>query len=296
MPVETTHLIPGAPRTLMERQCGKSSTGFFAEDISRAVDWNIHTSEHTAILHLGGPITKLESQIESKGGKLAGAKPGELWLVPAGSRYHSQARGADITYAVMTFPAGGEQIAPQIARFDPFLLNCFRRMASAMAGGDAQSQLLVEQLQTVIQSHLILTYGDQAQLTSRRVADEVKLLESERIKLLDYIDANLDGRLRISDLAELMGRTTHQLVDARYDAFGMPPARVVMEHRLRRARELLASSRATVTAIAVATGFSSHSHFIRAFQQHYTMTPTQFRAEQLYFADERNCMWNNPIS
>lgn len=294
MPVETTQLIPGTPRTLMERRCGKSSTGFFAEDITRTVDWNIKSGEHTAILHLGGPITKLESQIENKGGKLSGAKPGELWLVPAGNRYHSQARGADITYAVMTFPLGGEGLAPQIARFDPFLLSCFRRMASAMAGADAQSQLLVEQLQTVIQTHLILTYGDHAQLTSRRVADEVKLLESERMKLLDYIDANLDGRLRIRDMADLTGRTTHQLVDACYDAFGMSPSRVVMEQRLRRARELLASSRATITSIAVATGFSSHSHFIRAFQQHYTMTPTQFRAEQLYFADERNCMKGNP--
>jgi transcriptional regulator GlxA family with amidase domain len=163
-------------------------------------------------------------------------------------------------------------------------------MADAMAGTGGQSRLLVEQLQTVIQTHIILTYGDEAQLTSRRIADEVKLLESERVKLLDYIDANLDGRLRIGHMAELTGRTSHQLVDACYDAFGMSPSRVVMEQRLRRARELLASSRATITAIAVATGFSNHSHFIRAFQQHYSMTPTQFRAEQTYFADERNCM------
>lgn len=296
MPVESTPRFPSLPRTLMQRQSGKSSVGFFAEDISRVVDWNTYSDQHTAILHLGGPITKLESQIENRGGKLSGAKPGELWLVPAGKRYHSQAQGADITYVVMSFPQGSEGLAPQIARFDPFLLNCFRRIASAMAREDAQSQLLVEQLQTVIQSHLVLTYGDQAQFASRRVADEVKLLESERMKLLDYIDANLDGRLRISDLAELTGRTTHQLVDACYDAFGMPPARVVMEQRLRRARELLASSRVTVTSIAVATGFSSHSHFIRAFQQHYSMTPTQFRTLQLYFADERNCMSNKHLS
>ena len=32
---------------------------------------------------------------------------------------------------------GGEGLAPQLARFDPFLLSCFRRMASAMAGEDA---------------------------------------------------------------------------------------------------------------------------------------------------------------
>lgn len=251
--------------------------GFFASDISCPVDWHCNRSEHTAILHIGGPITALESQIDGRGGKLLGAKPGELWLVPAGSDYHSQARGAEITYAVMTFPPGGGELAPQMARFDAFLLSCVRRMAGAMSASDAQSLLLVEQLHAVMQSHLLLTCSTRGQSSARRVADDVKLLGVERSKVVDYINDNLDGKLRVRDIAEHVGRTTHQLVDACHDAFGMSPARLIMDQRLRRARDLLLSTRQTITSVAAATGFSSHSHFVRAFQRQYAMTPGEFR-------------------
>lgn len=73
MPVDASPQTFETLTTLQRRDVGRSSTSFFAENIAKGVDWNTQTNEHTAILHLGGPITKLETQIEGRGGKVAGA-------------------------------------------------------------------------------------------------------------------------------------------------------------------------------------------------------------------------------
>lgn len=279
MPARLQQFASESSVALKSRTIGCSSATFVAEHVGVDLDWSIHRDEHTAVLHISGPITHLESEIEGMGAKLNGARTGELWLIPAGHHYHSRATGGDIKYAVMTLPADQIELAPQMAQFDPFLLSCFRRMESAMKSGDEKSDLMVEQLHAVIQSHLHLTYSSAARTPRNRIADDARFLKVERSKLIDFIDANIESRVSVRDLAELTGRTTHQLIDACHDAFGMPPSQLVMKQRLRRARDLLATSSETITAIAVATGFSSHSHFIRAFQQHYAMTPGQFRSD-----------------
>lgn len=62
------------------------------------------------------------------------------------------------------------------------------------------------------------------------------------------------------------------------DAFAMGPMEFVAKTRLHHAAELLRSTKLPVKAIAASIGFSSRSHFSRAFQQAYGRDPTAFRA------------------
>lgn len=52
------------------------------------------------------------------------------------------------------------------------------------------------------------------------------------------------------------------------------------ELRLRRAAELLERGEMSVTAICFACGYSSLSHFLRAFRQKYGASPGQFRRDK----------------
>src|SRR5690606_19825512 len=55
------------------------------EDIRRGTEWSINAREHTLIVHLGGTMRELDTEIEGVGATHDSPSPGDLWLVPAGS-------------------------------------------------------------------------------------------------------------------------------------------------------------------------------------------------------------------
>lgn len=62
------------------------------------------------------------------------------------------------------------------------------------------------------------------------------------------------------------------------ETFGATPMSFLHEIRLRRAAELLGhKSESSVEQVARSVGFSSRSHFSRAFKDHFGMTPATFR-------------------
>ncbi|WP_266158745.1 helix-turn-helix transcriptional regulator [Dyella silvatica] len=79
--------------------------------------------------------------------------------------------------------------------------------------------------------------------------------------------------------ASLAGLRPAAFLAAFRHSFGISPMRYVMTQRLRLACSLLASTRQDITAIALATGFSSHSHLTAAFRQHFGTTPREYRAQ-----------------
>ena len=60
--------------------------------------------------------------------------------------------------------------------------------------------------------------------------------------------------------------------------FGRSPMSLLREVRLRRASELLATTRLPVEAVARSVGFSSRSNFSRMFREMYGVDPSGFRA------------------
>ncbi|WP_293876851.1 helix-turn-helix domain-containing protein [Sphingomonas sp. UBA978] len=60
-------------------------------------------------------------------------------------------------------------------------------------------------------------------------------------------------------------------------ATGATPHQYVMKARLDRARDLLGQSDLSVAQVAEMTGFTSQSHFTRAFRQYAGHTPSGWR-------------------
>ena len=60
-------------------------------------------------------------------------------------------------------------------------------------------------------------------------------------------------------------------------ATGVPIYRMVLRRRLREALERLLETGETVSQIALAVGFASHSHLTDAFHREFGMTPSQVR-------------------
>jgi AraC family transcriptional regulator len=78
-------------------------------------------------------------------------------------------------------------------------------------------------------------------------------------------------------LARLAGVSPEHLARRFRAAYGCTVAAYLRRRRLARARTLLVETRASLTAIALATGFADHSHFSRSFRLAFGTTPSAFR-------------------
>jgi transcriptional regulator GlxA family with amidase domain len=98
------------------------------------------------------------------------------------------------------------------------------------------------------------------------------------IAALELMERHPGEPLRRSETARRIGISTRQLDRL----FAAKLKRSYLSHyrhlRLERSRELLRQSSATITDIAVACGFSSASHFTRAYRETYDTTPSSDRA------------------
>lgn len=112
----------------------------------------------------------------------------------------------------------------------------------------------------------LLRYRDPA---GRRSFDE----------LLDYILANLDQPLRLSDLESRSHYSKRSLQYAFRNLLNTTPKQWIREQRMARALELLQGDgvRPTVQAVALICGYANISHFSRDFKTRFGLSPSEAR-------------------
>jgi len=260
---------------------------FRSDDICRPTDWRIHDSRHAVVVHLGGTMRRLETELDGFGGSSGSALPGEVWTAPAERKYASHACGDKIHYALMFLdPAaldtiqgsrkGRLDLAPLAGVRDDFLHHAVRELKQATEATDDVSQMLAESLSQTIALHLCRKYmADGA--AAAKAADGPQLDARATRQLREYIHENLCERISLAELSKLAGLSTHQLLVAFRQMFGTTPAQFIIQQRLRCAQHQLAGTKKDITTIALDSGFSSHSHLTACFQKHLRCCPSQFR-------------------
>jgi AraC family transcriptional regulator len=93
----------------------------------------------------------------------------------------------------------------------------------------------------------------------------------------EYVDAHLSSKLDVHALARVVGLSASQFSRVFQKAVGVSPHRYVVQCRVRRARELLATTQLSLTDIALTSGFADHSHFSRRFHEFMGVPPREFR-------------------
>lgn len=93
----------------------------------------------------------------------------------------------------------------------------------------------------------------------------------------DMIDANLDGELRLSDLAAACGLSVHHFARAFRKSTTLPPHRWLLRRRIERAQHLLLTTRRPVAEIALDSGFHDQSHFTNSFTRQVGAPPAAWR-------------------
>lgn len=118
--------------------------------------------------------------------------------------------------------------------------------------------------------------GGQAQFVEQPVP---RFDEGARLSpLLEKVAARLSDRHAISDLAEAAGMSERTFTRRFRATTGMAPGRWILEARVRRAQELLETTRSPVSAVAESCGFSDAGALRRHFLARVGVTPVAYRA------------------
>jgi len=96
-------------------------------------------------------------------------------------------------------------------------------------------------------------------------------------KCCDYIELSLDRRIRVADLASLVGYTEYYLTEKFKKETGMPVSRYIRFAKVERAKVLLESTQMSVKEIAEQLAFNTVNYFIQSFRDTAGYTPAQYR-------------------
>ena len=104
-------------------------------------------------------------------------------------------------------------------------------------------------------------------------------LSRERLKRVqDYIEAHLDDRLTLTDLAGVACLSPYHFSRSFKQAVGIGPQRFVMQRRLERAKTLMRRTNQPLAEIAQRVGFADQSHLTSIFRRETGVTPGRYRA------------------
>jgi AraC family transcriptional regulator len=113
---------------------------------------------------------------------------------------------------------------------------------------------------------------------SERTRSATALTYVQRVNLaIDHIVSHLDEPLRLRDLARVAMLSTFHFHRVFQALIGSTPADFVQRLRLEKALRILSQTRRpSLTAIALACGFSSSSDFSRCFKRRFGVPPSSF--------------------
>lgn len=159
----------------------------------------------------------------------------------------------------------------------------FRRVMSAPGGLDP---LRAETLSTL----LMMEMRDWLDAGPRLERQRGGLAPWQQRRALAMLEARLDGRIGIAELAGACGLSLSHFAHAFRRSTGMPPHRWLQHRRIEVARNLLRQPRMSLAEIALACGFAGQSHFGRVFAAVVGRSPGAWRRERGRMAEERGAV------
>ena len=96
-------------------------------------------------------------------------------------------------------------------------------------------------------------------------------------KCCDYIELSIDRKIRVADLASLVGYTEYYLTEKFKKETGIPVSQYIRFAKVERAKVLLESTEMSVREIAERLAFNTVNYFIQSFRETAGCTPAQYR-------------------
>lgn len=140
--------------------------------------------------------------------------------------------------------------------------------------GIATDQLYLENLANLLAVHLLKNYLNY----KPKITSLSKKLSKQRLcRILEYIEASLDQKITLADLAEMAGVGKFYFCRLFKNSLNLTPYQYVLQQRVERAKRLLKYSSLPICDIALDCGFSSQSHLAKHFRSMVNTSPMNYR-------------------
>ena len=96
-------------------------------------------------------------------------------------------------------------------------------------------------------------------------------------RVFTHVEANLSGKIRIKELARLLGLSASHFCRAFKSMLGVSPREYVIRRRIEVAKGLMLTTSEPLSAIAAQCGMCDQSHFTRSFRRIVGETPHMWR-------------------
>jgi AraC family transcriptional regulator len=96
-------------------------------------------------------------------------------------------------------------------------------------------------------------------------------------RCIELMAAHLEGNLRLNDLAREAGLSTSHFIRSFRESTGKTPHQFLLHRRVEKARDLMRDTRASLTEVALASGFADQHHLARVFRRITRITPSSYR-------------------
>lgn len=103
----------------------------------------------------------------------------------------------------------------------------------------------------------------------------LQLRQPVKTDIRRVVEDNYTSPVSLEDLAYLSGRSLSSFKRDFNLVYGCPPASWIREHRLTKAKEMLAASSLSVADVCYSLGFENPTHFSRIFKQRFGFAPSQ---------------------
>lgn len=157
---------------------------------------------------------------------------------------------------------------------DPVLSHLLNALIPILAKPDESSALFVDEMVTAISSHILGSYGGAGLVTPGRV---LGLAPWQEMRAKEFIRANLDKDISISDVAAACGLSRSYFIRAFRAVTGYTPHRWLLTQRIEQARHLVQTTTTPLAQIATLCGFADQSHLTRNFNQIVGISPGKLR-------------------
>ena len=200
----------------------------------------------------------------------------KLWSDLSGGRFIQILQSREIydNLASELVRGGTVNIEPRDAFSDPLISQLGITIAHEINGGFVDG-ILADALSTALAVQVTRRFADRSKL----ILEPSNGLSRERLKRVrNYIEAHLDDRLTLTDLAGVACLSPYHFSRSFKQAIGVGPQRYVIQRRLKRAKGLMRRTNQPLAEIAQRVGFADQSHLTSIFRRETGVTPGRYRA------------------
>ena len=163
-----------------------------------------------------------------------------------------------------------------IAEEDAVLAQIARSVTPFLGRDVRPSPLALDQLELILAAHMMKQYAD-SQKTSKPAVGG--LAAWQRGRATELLRENLDGSVRLADLARECELSVSHFARSFKASLGVTSHQWLTTRRIERAKELLAFTKLPLADIASHSGFGDQAAFTRTFRRVAGATPGQWRRE-----------------